>query len=587
MKLFDISLGNGSPKTAGLYYRGKAAFHQGEKSLKVAKGEVLSFGTYFNLFPHHEYHQYCDIDCVLLHLDIVGDCLVSFFCKNSQGVSIPLKSEHLNGSGTIRLPLSDFSKGGYIYFSITANSDCIIRGGAWETEKEIQRKIRLGIVICTYKREEFVKNNITLIEQAIQNEPVWAERLHVFIVDNACSLTLEKRDFYTIIPNRNLGGSGGFARGMYEVSKNSEFTHFLLMDDDIRFDFSVLARTYHLLSALSPQHYDASIGGAMLKLENPCIQHEFGGLFKGLAFKSINPLLDMRTESNLIKNQNAPKADYNAWWYCCMPAEFIKKYGLPMPFFIKSDDVEYGLRTTDKLILMNGISVWHQDFSAKYTGALEYYIKRNSMVTAALHHKSNRVKAAILYAYFLFKELCLKNYDAVELLLRAYRDYKKGPSFLLDCDPVALNEEIHQNNPDFLSKKVLEETYGPLQLPCHSSQKRHRLRSAFLMLMDSYMPARFLSDGFAVTGTENPMARDCFRKKTVVRYSPNSGTGFVCTFDAARRRQLRRASARTILNILFFYGKYKRMYLKNRQNLCSKSNWEKLFFPPSSTEEHI
>ena len=104
----------------------------------------------------------------------------------------------------------------------------------------------------------------------------------------------------------------------------------------------------------------------MLVLERPVIQYEFGGKYDGLRFKLINSGLDMRETRSLMRNESAPKPDYNAWWYCCMPVEYAFKNGLPLPLFIKCDDVEYGIRCITNLILMNGIGIWHQDFSAKY-----------------------------------------------------------------------------------------------------------------------------------------------------------------------------------------------------------------------------
>lgn len=62
-----------------------------------------------------------------------------------------------------------------------------------------------------------------------------------------------------------------------------------------------------------------------------------------------------------------------------------------MPFFIKGDDVEYGMRAAEELILMSGIAVWHQDFAGKYTGILEYYIKRNLAIVSSLWCDAGRL----------------------------------------------------------------------------------------------------------------------------------------------------------------------------------------------------
>ena len=36
--------------------------------------------------------------------------------------------------------------------------------------------------------------------------------------------------------------------------------------------------------------------------------------------------------------------DYDGWWFCILPLAAIPKVGLPAPFFLHNDDVDYGLR---------------------------------------------------------------------------------------------------------------------------------------------------------------------------------------------------------------------------------------------------
>lgn len=45
-----------------------------------------------------------------------------------------------------------------------------------------------------------------------------------------------------------------------------------------------------------------------------------------------------------------------------MPMNLIDSKNLPIPFFIRGDDMEYCLRNMKDLILMNGVCVWHETF---------------------------------------------------------------------------------------------------------------------------------------------------------------------------------------------------------------------------------
>src|ERR1035437_5741583 len=40
----------------------------------------------------------------------------------------------------------------------------------------------------------------------------------------------------------------------------------------------------------------------------------------------------------------AYSVDFQPWWMCLLPPAAVEAIGLPMPFFLKWDDVEFGLR---------------------------------------------------------------------------------------------------------------------------------------------------------------------------------------------------------------------------------------------------
>ena len=576
MKLFDITLGNQIDGSGELFVKGGEQINGGI----ATGGGTASFETYFNLLPHAKYREYCGLNGAELHLDAEGEYTVHFYLRKLSGERVCL-AEH-GCSGRCALPLPFPEEGGYLFFEVTG--ECKIFGGSWQARPENTRRVKIAVVICTYRREQFVLANLKKIGEGIESGGEWAERLHVYVIDNAG--TLDKSgisgvpaDVFEIVKNRNLGGSGGFARGIYEADNNGTFTHILLMDDDVSFDFALLKRTWSLLSCLTERHSEAAVGGAMLVMENPVLQYEFGGRFDGLVFKSLNGGLDMRETGSLIKNERAPVPNYNAWWYCCMPASCAKKYGLPMPFFIKGDDVEYGMRAAKEFILTSGIAVWHKSFAAKYTGTLEYYIKRNGAAVAALRTNSGALKAAVRYAYFMFKNLTLKNYDCAELIYRAYRDFSAGPEFFLSADSAELNQEIAAHAQVFAPREEIQKIFGgEPKLPVIKREKRHSLAACFLMFLENYLPAFMFSKKTGLTDAGLPRAYDCFMKKTVVHLDRESGRGLILQLDTKRRKKLRRAAYRAFFGILFNYKKLKKRYRMRGQEMCSRENWERMFF---------
>lgn len=93
----------------------------------------------------------------------------------------------------------------------------------------------------------------------------------------------------------------------------------------------------------------------------------------------------MRLLKNIVANENYSfNVDdaYAGWWYCCIPVEHIEDRGLPLPVFVRGDDVEFSLRNKPGFIALNGICIWHVGFAGKFNAAMELYqVHRNSLLS--------------------------------------------------------------------------------------------------------------------------------------------------------------------------------------------------------------
>ena len=122
---------------------------------------------------------------------------------------------------------------------------------------------------------------------------------------------------------------------------------------------------------------------------------------------------------------------YSAWWYCCIPAETIRREGLPLPLFVRYDDVEYGLRCKPKFMTMNGICIWHMDFSLRYNAAVEHYqTTRNGLFINAVTNAAPLSDFAAQVVERARIELTKFNYTDAELILDGFEDFLKGPGFI-------------------------------------------------------------------------------------------------------------------------------------------------------------
>ena len=230
------------------------------------------------------------VQSLILRLELKGHFRVRLLAEHliNDGVTtnVLLDQEfNLKEKAWVELPFpADAS--GLLSFSLLALEPGICYGGAYVTDvpKEQFRNTKIGIDICTFRRESFVLSNLERILQNVAENKgsLLHGHLEVFVSDNGQTLDAKKLndDIIHIVPNRNVGGAGGFTRGMIEILKANEqdagITHVLVMDDDIVFSLDVLYRTYLLLCLRRDKYEHAFVGGAMLRLDKPWYQVENG-----------------------------------------------------------------------------------------------------------------------------------------------------------------------------------------------------------------------------------------------------------------------------------------------------------------------
>ena len=201
--------------------------------------------------------------------------------------------------------------------------------------------VDIAINICTFRREAFVKRNLEILRKAILQNPEHEmyQHLQVFISDNGKTLdipALAGRQVH-IVPNKNVGGAGGFTRGLIEILHCPDYaaTHVLFMDDDILIEPEALFRTYTLLRCRKKEYEDLFIGGAMLRLDQQNIQVEAGAAWNAGSLQSRKSGVDLNTVDGCLYNEIEEYVEFNAWWYCCTPMSVVREDNLPLPIFIR------------------------------------------------------------------------------------------------------------------------------------------------------------------------------------------------------------------------------------------------------------
>ncbi len=417
---------------------------------------VVFFNTYFNSFSIGKWKKYTEIENVSLTLKLKGQFIVTLWREeevmgNSVREIVHEKLCTSDKEAEFTLDFQSVHSTGIYYFCLNAlKPDSVYYGGYYSVVYSKQpHHVKLGISICHFKKEPYIRANMRAINDYLKKYPEFGDKLEVFISDNGQTLTKNDApyNFVHIFKNKNVGGAGGFTRCIMEVQRANDrgdnLTHALLMDDDLTFNPEIFFRTWAFLSHLKPKYSKYYFSGLMNRLDHKNIQHENGALWNGGNFISLKPNFDMNNFGNVLFNDCVDESvEFAPWWYCAIPI-YVTKNNLPLPIFYREDDSEYGMRAAEGVISMNGICVWHEPFENKFVPFVCYYHSRNLHIVNALHHPEYGKKHLLNYTLNeIRRELYFIRYRIADLYLKAAEDFMKGIDWLESTDTVELHKEI-------------------------------------------------------------------------------------------------------------------------------------------------
>ena len=536
-----------------MYYRLKGDVLQEKKDLCFARHASCDFSTYFNAFSLNKWKAYAGIENVSLRLCLEGSFEVRVYAADWYRHRVQttcLVSQKVVGDGTKETVLKiPETSGANLYFSLYALTEgARFHGGSYVTDMEESRlrPVEIDLVMCTFRREKFVERNIRLLEEHfLQSDAYYGARhFHVRIIDNGQTLppSITQGDArIRLYPNLNVGGAGGFTRGMMESLQEGRATHILFMDDDVTIQVEALERTYNLLSLLKKEYQDRFLSGAMIRLDQPSWQNSAGEFVAGTVLTPIKGPTNLSHYRNVLFNEKYEEfpREYAAWWYCCIPVGIARLDNLPLPFFVRYDDVEYSVRNTKHILLLNGISVWHAPFDRKYSSLMEdYFTIRNNLVMMNLHHIVGRLGAVKYAMRRWMRNVVRYDYAAAELMMDGLEKFLQGPEFLLHNDPVQDLKEhaakqtklrpLNQLGEDVLSYAAFRSALKKDQ----ESKCEKWIR--FLTLNGHFLPnACFSPKGYAEYGyTAN--SKNFYRYRKILACNLNFEEGVLLEMDRKR-----------------------------------------------------
>lgn len=519
-------------------------FNESKGTINFSDNAVCRFNTYFNSFTVEKWRKYTGIQNICLVLRLSGSFKVVLLSNKiingalTEHIIFETNCESVETNDFyITFPNEEYT--GILSFKLIALKDkSVYYGGYYGSEnKEKLWDVNIAINICTYKRETYIERNINILKKYILNDSnnELGKHLRIYISDNGQTLDIDKLSEKNIhiVKNKNAGGASGFTRGMIEAIEHKEefpASHILMMDDDIVIEPEALFRTYMLLRCRKEEYKDMSIGGAMLRLDQRNIQVESGASWNAGALISNKANYDLNNLSNIILNEKEEYTEYNAWWYCCVPMDIIREDNLPLPIFIRGDDVEYGLRNMKTLVLLNGICVWHESFENKYSSYLQYYILRNMLYDNSLHFQNWGTLNFLKRLYKnVGRELLYYRYQNVDLIFKGVNDFFKGIKFLEETDGESLHKEImamgYKTEPitNYIDEKNADEE-------CKNSLEETETRSHRIIRIISgngyLLPAKRNEDSGKIVHMALCKPIHFFRHKAILNYDPNSKKAF-------------------------------------------------------------
>lgn len=420
------------------------------RSLRLPAGSQVSLAAYMNAFPAGYWRRWTTLRSVTLRLDLEGTGMAVLQRSTPAGAIQRIESRAVSGRETVEFTfgLQRFTDGGWLWFDLASGAEPLILHQAdWLAEPLDGEPGRATLEITTMNKPDYCIGNLANLARFGEV----LERLdEVLVVDQGNQRVADAPGFaevaadlvgkLRVIHQANLGGSGGFARGMYEAVENGS-TWVLLMDDDIRIEPESLLR---LMSFADRCPTDTLVGAHMFDLNAPTVLHAWGEAIDRFRWHYAaapgveQGELDFRTDT--LRNTRAIHrridVDYNGWWMDLIPTNVIRRIGLSLPIFIKWDDAEYGVRAQAAgypTVTLPGAAVWHESWLEKedLIGWQAYFHARNRLVTALLHSTHARGGRILLESFNLnVKHLMAMEYYTEAIRSLALEDVLAGPARL-------------------------------------------------------------------------------------------------------------------------------------------------------------
>ncbi|WP_165649835.1 glycosyltransferase [Sutterella wadsworthensis] len=463
-------------------------------------------------------------------------------------------------------------KSGLIFARITALTDLSIDRAAYVTSCKPISTVRLGLVITHFNRQKYVTAAINRIKNSILSDPNFGN-IELFVIDNSSNLDLSlSTNKVFIIKNKNVGGSGGFTRGLLELERNG-FTHCCFMDDDASCDVESIRRTLRFFEYAN-KSLRMGLGGTLLFDDEPNLTIETGGKYYRGRWSPVNHRFDVSSDHEVaIVDKFANLGNYGAWCYFAFAIKDVKHYAYP--FFVRGDDVFFSLQNNFKITTVNGICTWVENFGIKESPITRYLGLRATLVISLL--QGNMTVSRFLKEFYRWHHTALVSYSyaSASAIEYAIVDILRGPSvFSEDIDGSKFRAKI---KPLQLKEALNVE---PTSIKFKRSKPLNGLAMKILrkVTFNGLMIPSTLFNGICFQNKDfGARAAEVFLSKRIYFYNRNTDLGYIGTYSKSAVIKHIARRIYLIFKVLVKYKKVAAQYRDSADRLTSKQFWESQF----------
>ena len=556
---------------------GLAGYDTRQQAYFAQRGALIRFDSYFNAFPAHLY----DLDShnVAVEVKATGKFSIKIVMAR-RGRSwehlYQSKIELCEGeSESIRLPNIELD--GLIYVEIVALDDVLIHEVDYYILGLPHQDVSLTGVITTFKRNDAVQRTGRRLQAYFEANPDLLPRFQLLVIDNGGDTDTISFTKGRVIKNRNLGGAGGFTRGLLETVENKLSSHVLFMDDDAGFFPESLRRTISVLRFSKSEK--RAVAGAMITEAHKWRMWENGATFdqrcrpidKGRDLRNFGEVLAMSVgQPRNVENK------YAGWWYFCFPVASVKIW--PFPFFVRGDDSYFSLANDFDILTIPGVVAIQEDFFAKQTPLTLYLDMRYHIVHHLTFDNLDIGKKSLrkMMTRFFDRFNNSYHYESAATICQAIEDVLQVDTFWEKNLDMAERRKLISGSIE--NERIQDGLSVDLNRLARHSPRRNKGRWVGMLRRFSFnghlIPESFqYKKGVRLPLDVRAIEHDTFLRPYTVTMDDTTGRGYVCKFDRQTYFKNRKRFLKLAKRLESEYPKLREGYAEASFTLTTKRAW--------------